>query len=75
MEYKVVTARKEYLNEAEWELEKEVNRLLAQGWILQGGVSIDTCEVGRGFWYILAQALVRCEDKTVKNNDVRVTLL
>lgn len=75
MEYKVVTGRKEYLNEAELELEKEVNRLLAQGWILQGGVSIDSYNVGYGSRYILAQALVRGEDRTVKNNDVRVTLL
>ncbi len=75
MEYEVVTVEDRNLSFANTELVNEVNALLKKGWKLQGGVSV-SCHVLNGReYYNLAQALVRIEDKTYKNNDVQVTLL
>lgn len=75
MEYKVVTTEQSDLNIAQELLMQEVNYLLSQGWQLQGGVSISCHVLYDDEYYNLAQALVRIEDKTSKNNDVQVTLL
>ena len=76
MEYKVVTVKDGFLDSATYEITREVNRLLKEGWRLQGGVSISShvedCDDDQ---YCLAQALVREEDGFNKNTDVQVTLL
>lgn len=75
MEYKVVTVEQKNLYDAKERLMSDVNYLLSKGWKLQGGVSMSCHVLSDDEYYNLAQALVRIEDKTSKNNDVQVTLL
>ena len=62
MEYKVITVKKVDLDIAKSRLMLDVNRLLQQGWKIQGGVSIScySCDYHNSVErYTLAQALVR----------------
>jgi len=77
MKYKVVTIKAGFLSSAMLAITQEVNRLLKEGWRLQGGVSISSHAEGGGYndQYCLAQALVREEDSFNRNTDVQVTVL
>ena len=56
MEYKVVYAQGEDFDEAAERLTMEVNKLLKEGWVLQGGVAQS---ITKYEWHFMSQAMVK----------------
>lgn len=59
MEYTVLTGKSNSLSDARLEIERKVEKLLKQGWELNGGVSVATSQDDYSIYYVLAQALVK----------------
>ncbi len=49
----------EKIGRIETKLTREVNKLLMDGWELQGGISIETILSPSDLWIIMAQAMVK----------------
>ena len=56
MEYQVVYAQGAEFREVADELNKKVNRLIKQGWVLQGGVAQS---ITKYEWHFMSQAMVK----------------
>lgn len=56
MEYQVVYAQGSEFYEVAAELDKKVNKLLKEGWALQGGV---TQSITKYEWHYMSQAMVK----------------
>ncbi len=56
MEYQVVYAQGAEFNKVVDELNKKVNRLIKEGWVLQGGVAQS---ITKYEWHFMSQAMVK----------------
>ena len=62
MEYKIVFRQiSSRIGLAQEGFEKEVNKLISEGWKPQGGVTLDREKVGHTYRYIMIQAMIREE--------------
>ena len=59
--YKLVCVENLYLFDAQWKLEKNVNDLIREGWVPQGGVSV--CRATLNDEYSVCQAMVKEENE------------
>lgn len=59
MEYTVLTGKSNTLSDARLEIERKVEKLLKQGWELNGGISVSNSQDDYSARYVLAQALVK----------------
>lgn len=59
MEYTVLTGKSNSLSDARLEIERKVEKLLKQGWELNGGISVSNSQDDYSDCYVLAQALVK----------------
>ena len=75
MEYKVVSARNDLLENAKIKLATDVNLLLERGWKLQGGVSLQIEMHGYNATYVLAQALILEENSSPSKQTLQVNML
>ena len=64
MEYKVVSNKYRTLHSGTQELEKEIAKLISNGWQPQGGIAITSHP---DFSFTLAQAMVKYPDYTKQN--------